>query len=51
MKQWQHILLKYSRYKLIVVVLRCHPSEETVGLANLKKKLEGKLGPGPMGLG
>ena len=23
-----------------MVVLRCHPSEETVGLANLKKKSE-----------
>ena len=33
-----------------MVVLRCHPSEETVGLANFKKKSEGDVGPGPMGL-
>ena len=40
MKQWRHISLKYLRYEYLVVVLRCHPSEETVGLANLKKKSE-----------
>ena len=27
-----------------MVVLRCLPSEQAVGLANLKKKLEGKVG-------
>ena len=27
-----------------MVVLRCLPSEEAVGLANLKKKSEGKVG-------
>ena len=36
MKQWQHISLKYLRYEHLVVVLRCLPSEEAVGLANLK---------------
>ena len=44
MKQWRHISLKYLRYEHLVVVLRCLPSEEAVGLANLKKKLEGKVG-------
>ena len=33
-----------------MMVLRCHPSKEAVGLANFKKKLEGKVGPGPIGL-
>ena len=33
-----------------MVVLKCHPSEETVGLANFKKKSKGDVGPGPMGL-
>ena len=41
--------LKYLRYEHIVVVLRCLPSVETVGLAILKKKSEGDMGPGPMG--
>ena len=49
MKQWRHISLKYLRYEHLVVVLRCLPSEETVGLAILKKKSEGDVGPGPMG--
>ena len=49
MKQWWHIFLKYLRYEHIVVVLRCLPSEEVVGLAILKKKSEGKVGPMPMG--
>ena len=34
-----------------MVVLRCLPSGEAVGLGNLKKKLEGKVGPGPKGPG
>ena len=33
------------------MVLRCLPSEEAVVLAILKKKSEGDVGPGPMGLG
>ena len=33
-----------------MVVLRCLPSEEAIGLANFKKKSEGDVGPGPMGL-
>ena len=49
MKQSLHIFIKYLRYQLIMVVLRCLPSEEAVGLANLKKKSEGKVGPVPMG--
>ena len=49
MKQWQHIFLKYLRYEPCVVVLRCLPSEEAVGIAILKKKSEGKVGPVPMG--
>ena len=44
------IFFKYLSYEHIVVVLRCLPSEEAVGLAILKKKSEGKVGPGPMGL-
>ena len=32
-----------------MVVLRCHPSKGAVGLAILKKKSEGKVGPVPMG--
>ena len=51
MKQWQHIFFKYLRYEPCGVVLRCLPSEEAVGLAILKKKSEGDVGPGPMGLG
>ena len=50
MKQWQHIFLKYLRNEHIVVVLRCFPSEEVVGLAILKKNSEGRsrsMGPGP----
>ena len=47
MKQWQHIFFKHLRYEPCVVVLRCLPSEQGVGLANFKKKSEG---PGPMGL-
>ena len=50
MKQWQHTFLKYLRYEHIVVVLRCLPSKEAVGLAILKKKSEGRsrpMGPGP----
>ena len=46
MKQWQHIFLKYLRYEPCVVVLRCLPSKEAVGLGILKIKSEGK----PMGL-
>ena len=34
-----------------MVVFRCPMSEEAVGLAILKKKLEGKVGPGPKGPG
>ena len=49
MKQWRHIFLTYLRYEHIVVVLRCLPSEEAVGLAILKKKSEGKVGPVRMG--
>ena len=49
MKQWRHIFLKYLRYEHIVVVLRCLPSKQTVGLAILKKKSEGDMGPGLMG--
>ena len=49
MKRWRHISLKYLRYEHLVVVLRCLLSEETVGLAILKKKSEGDVGPGPMG--
>ena len=33
-----------------MVVPICLPSEQAVGLANFKKKSEGKVGPGPMGL-
>ena len=33
-----------------MVVPICLPSEQTVGLANFKKKSEGDVGPGPMGL-
>ena len=51
MKQWQHIFFKYLRYEPCGVVLRCLPSEEAVGLAILKEKSEGDVGPGPMGLG
>ena len=51
MKQWQHIFIKYLRYEHIMVVCRCLPSEEAVGLGNLKKKSEGKVGPGPKGPG
>ena len=46
LKQWLDIFTKYLRYKLIVVVLRCHPSEESVGLVNFKKKSEGDVSPG-----
>ena len=42
MKQWRHIFLKYLRYEHIVVVLRCLPSEEAVGLAILKKNRRSK---------
>ena len=51
MKQWQHIFFKYLRYEPCRVVLRCLPSEEAVGLAILKKKSEGKVGPESMSLG
>ena len=49
MKQWQHIFFKYSKYEPCRVVLICLPSEEAVGIAILKKKSEGKVGPVPMG--
>ena len=49
MKQWQHIFFKYSRYEPCGVVLICLPSEEAVGIAILKKKSEGKVGPVPTG--
>ena len=49
MKQWQHIFFKYSRYEPCGVVLICLPNEEAVGIAILKKKSEGKVGPVPMG--
>ena len=49
MKQWRHIFFKYSRYKPCRMVLICVLSEEAVGIAILKKKSEGKVGPVPMG--
>ena len=39
----------YFKYKLIVVVFKCHRGEEAPGLANFKKKSMGKVGPVPMG--
>ena len=33
-----------------MVVPICLPSKQAVGLANFKKKSEGKVGPGPMDL-
>ena len=46
MQQWWHIFIKYLRYELNLVVLRCHPSEDAVRLANFKEKSEGDVGPG-----
>ena len=42
----------YFKYKLIVVVFKCHRSKEAAGLANFKKKSKksmGKVGPVLMG--